>query len=100
MAMGRDLLQLSFVGMVGMWDPPRVGVERAVSVLQESAVAVKMITGDSRETGQAIGTYIHACVCGMATPLISDGVIPATRRVVERMQDIEWRASAQVLKLV
>ncbi len=55
MAMGHDLSQLSFVGVVGMWDPPRVGVEEAVLVLQRSGVDVKMITGDSRETGEAIG---------------------------------------------
>ena len=55
MATGRDLSQLSFVGMVGIWDPPREGVEEAVQVLQQSGVDVKMIAGDSWETGEAIG---------------------------------------------
>ena len=61
MATGQDLSQLAFVGLVGVWDPPRVDVEEAVLVLQSSQVDVKMITGDSRETGEAIGK-LHAFI--------------------------------------
>ena len=67
MASGCDLNQLSFVGMIGMWDPPRLGVESAVSELLGGGVDVKMITGDAKETGEAIGTlspvYMHAVHC-------------------------------------
>lgn len=55
MATGPQLSQLSFVGLVGMWDPPRPRVGMAVSILMESGVSVKMITGDARDTGEAIG---------------------------------------------
>ena len=55
MASGPDLARLSFVGLVGMWDPPRNGVDKAVSTLLKSGINVKMITGDARETGEAIG---------------------------------------------
>ena len=55
MATGPLLSQLSFVGLVGMWDPPRPGVGVAVATLIESGVSVKMITGDARDTGEAIG---------------------------------------------
>ena len=55
MAKGSELTRLSFVGVVGMWDPPRTGVGMAVSTLLESGVDVKMITGDARDTGEAIG---------------------------------------------
>ena len=58
MASGCDLNQLSFVGMIGMWDPPRPGVENAVSELLGGGVDVKMITGDAKETGEAIGTVL------------------------------------------
>lgn len=54
MATGLNLMQLSFVGLVGMWDPPRPGVGAAISTLQGSGVTVKMITGDARDTGEAI----------------------------------------------
>ena len=55
MASGLDLTQLTFVGLMGMWDPPRHGVEQAILRLRESGVSVKMITGDAKETGEAIG---------------------------------------------
>lgn len=57
MASGPNPAQLSFVGLMGMWDPPRSGVIRSVATLLASGVAIKMITGDARETGEAIGLY-------------------------------------------
>lgn len=51
---------LTFLGLVGMIDPPRVGVKEAVATLTSSGVAVKMITGDSKETAVSIGmTFSH-----------------------------------------
>ena len=55
MACGCDLNQLSFVGLVGMCDPPRPGVKAAIDELLNGEVDVKMITGDAKETGEAIG---------------------------------------------
>lgn len=55
MASGVDLNHLTFVGLMGMWDPPRQGVEMAILRLRESGVSVKLITGDARETAEAIG---------------------------------------------
>ena len=55
MACGSDLNQLSFVGLVGMCDPPRPGVKEAIGELLNGEVDVKMITGDAKETGEAIG---------------------------------------------
>ena len=55
MATGSDLNKLAFVGMMCMWDAPRPGVCEAVSRLQRGQVDIKMITGDSQETGEAIG---------------------------------------------
>ena len=59
MACGRDLVQLSFIGLMGMWDPPREGVECSVGHLRGSGVSVKMITGDARETGEAIAQHLR-----------------------------------------
>ena len=55
MASGADLNQLVFVGLVGMWDPPRLGVKEAIGELLDGDVDVKMITGDAKETGESIG---------------------------------------------
>ena len=55
LAMGTDLQQLSFLGIMGLLDPPRPGVREAVHTLLESGVHVKMLTGDARETALTIG---------------------------------------------
>lgn len=55
LASGSELGKLTFLGLVGIIDPPRAGVKEAVQVLVESGVSVKMITGDALETAVAIG---------------------------------------------
>lgn len=55
-ASGPELGTLTFLGLVGIIDPPRSGVKEAVATLIGSGVAVKMITGDSQETAVSIGT--------------------------------------------
>ncbi len=48
---------LTFLGLVGIIDPPRSGVKEAVGTLINSGVAIKMITGDSQETAVSIGEH-------------------------------------------
>jgi len=45
---------LTFVGIVGMLDPPRVGVKEAVLACHQAKVRVVMITGDHKLTAVAI----------------------------------------------
>lgn len=54
-ASGSEMGNLTFLGLVGMIDPPRSGVKEAVGTLINSGVAIKMITGDSQETAVSIG---------------------------------------------
>ncbi|XP_033613788.1 calcium-transporting ATPase type 2C member 2 isoform X2 [Fukomys damarensis] len=61
LASGPELGKLTFLGLVGIIDPPRDGVKEAVRVLSESGVLVKMITGDALETATAIGRDIGLC---------------------------------------
>ncbi|XP_053934894.1 calcium-transporting ATPase type 2C member 2 isoform X2 [Cuculus canorus] len=61
LASGPELGKLTFLGLVGIIDPPRAGVKEAVQVLFESGVSVKMITGDALETAVAIGQNIGLC---------------------------------------
>jgi len=46
--------QLTFVGLVGMIDPPREGVKQAVASCGDAGVRVVMITGDHKLTAVAI----------------------------------------------
>ncbi|XP_037672025.1 calcium-transporting ATPase type 2C member 2 isoform X2 [Choloepus didactylus] len=61
LASGPELGKLTFLGLVGIIDPPRAGVKEAVRVLSESGVSMKMITGDALETALAIGRSIGLC---------------------------------------
>ena len=86
MAYGRDLNDLSFAGLLAMWDPPRENVRHpslpkplplsdplrrtciaqvrdAIANLHSSGVSVKMITGDAKETGEAIGKKTLSVTC-------------------------------------
>ncbi|XP_045295820.1 calcium-transporting ATPase type 2C member 2 isoform X3 [Leopardus geoffroyi] len=61
LASGPELGRLTFLGLVGIIDPPRAGVKEAVQVLRQSGVSVTMITGDALETASAIGRTIGLC---------------------------------------
>ncbi|XP_066494051.1 calcium-transporting ATPase type 2C member 2 [Tiliqua scincoides] len=61
LASGPELGRLTFLGLIGIIDPPRNGVKEAVHILTESGVSVKMITGDALHTAWAIGRNIGLC---------------------------------------
>ncbi|MBI2103142.1 cation-transporting P-type ATPase [Candidatus Woesearchaeota archaeon] len=50
---------LVFLGLVGMEDPPRDGVKEAIALCQKAGIAVKMITGDNKETALAVAKEIN-----------------------------------------
>lgn len=48
----------TFLGIVGMEDPPREEAKGAVEMCQRAGIQVKMITGDNRETAMAIAHQV------------------------------------------
>ncbi|GAB6020774.1 ATPase, P-type (transporting), HAD super, sub IC [Chamberlinius hualienensis] len=54
MAVGRNLTELTFLGVVGMMDPPREGVRESIKILNKCGLSVKMVTGDAKETACSI----------------------------------------------
>ncbi|XP_066929181.1 calcium-transporting ATPase type 2C member 1-like [Clytia hemisphaerica] len=57
-AHGKDLSNLTYLGLAGIIDPPRRGVPESIQVLQDSGVQVKMITGDAKDTAVAVAQAI------------------------------------------
>ncbi|KAI0427683.1 calcium-translocating P-type ATPase [Xylaria sp. FL1042] len=67
------LNDLTWLGLVGIQDPVRPGVQEAVRLAKHAGVTVRMVTGDNAVTAQAIATE-----CGIFTDgLIMEG--PAFR---------------------
>jgi P-type Ca2+ transporter type 2C len=69
---------LTFLGLVGMIDPPRVGVKEAVRQSLEAKVGVVMITGDHKLTAMAIAKELG---------LWSEGAIALTGAELEDLSD-------------
>jgi P-type Ca2+ transporter type 2C len=53
-AKGTSFNDLCYMGIVGIIDPPRPGVQDSIDILNVSGVDVKMITGDAEETARSI----------------------------------------------
>lgn len=57
LAKGPSLQELTYVGLVGICDPPRPFVRESIATLIQSGVQVKMLTGDAMDTAVAVGEY-------------------------------------------
>jgi Ca2+-transporting ATPase len=72
---------LTFVGLVGMMDPPREEAKQAIVQAKKAGIKVVMITGDHKDTAVAIAREIG----------ISEGeIIALTGSDLERLSDQEF----------
>ncbi|MFW9952626.1 MAG: HAD-IC family P-type ATPase, partial [Candidatus Thorarchaeota archaeon] len=80
--------KLTFVGFVGMIDPPRESSRPAILRAREAGIRVIMITGDHMETARAIGREIGLCgsmdpITGAKLEKMSDEVLEEIIKAVE-----------------
>jgi calcium-translocating P-type ATPase len=59
--------ELTFLGLVAIWDPPRPEVEAAVTLCRRAGIRVVMVTGDYGLTAQAIARQIGLPVSKVVT---------------------------------
>jgi Ca2+-transporting ATPase len=72
--------RLTFVGLVGMIDPPRPGVKEAVRACADAQVRAVMITGDHKLTAVAIAKELG---------LWDEGAVAVSGSELEKMSDEE-----------
>lgn len=73
-----------FLGLVGLWDPPKAGVREAVQTCYDAGIEVKMITGDSKETAVAVA---HECGFANIRAVTWAEVKDASEEEMERIVD-------------
>jgi Ca2+-transporting ATPase len=60
------LADLTFVGLVGMIDPPAAGVQETVRAFRDAGIRTVMITGDQQRTAQAVAERLGILAEGEA----------------------------------
>jgi len=74
---------LVFLGLVGLADPVRAGVEDAIGRCARAGIRTIMLTGDQRATAEAVGRQL-----GLSAEAIRSRVTPEGKmRLVEELQD-------------
>ncbi|KAG1891478.1 hypothetical protein F4604DRAFT_1876576 [Suillus subluteus] len=75
-----EMCDLTLVGLIGIYDPPRSDVSSSISIIRRAGVRVFMVTGDFKLTALAIARQV--------------GII--TQRAVDTIQDVRAAASEKV----
>ena len=70
-----SLTGLTFLGLVGMKDPPRPEVKDALDVSRRAGIRTVMVTGDNPHTAKAIGVQLG--IIGKTDPVLTSGELNA-----------------------
>ena len=86
--------ELNFVGLVGLYDPPRVETRDAVRKCQVAGVKVHMLTGDHIRTATAIAHEVG--ILSSAIPAVLASTIVMTASQFDAFSDAEIDALPQL----
>ena len=85
--------ELVFVGLVGMYDPPRAEAKKAIVQCQEAGIRVVMITGDQPRTAVAIAEDLGLFAPGAAQqPQVGPSRVVLAGAEVVKLSDAELEA--------
>src|SRR5659263_668273 len=70
-----SLVGLTFLGLVGMKDPPRPEVKDALDVSRKAGIRTVMVTGDNPHTAKAIGVQLG--ITGKMDPILTSDELNA-----------------------
>ncbi|MGZ4910348.1 MAG: cation-translocating P-type ATPase [Halobacteriota archaeon] len=70
-----SLVGLTFLGLVGMKDPPRPEVKDALDVSRKAGIRTVMVTGDNPHTAKAIGVQVG--ITGNIDPILTSDELNA-----------------------
>jgi Ca2+-transporting ATPase len=79
---------LTFVGLVGIQDPPAEGVKEAIAMFHEAGVRTVMITGDQAVTAEAVARDLGLLRDGESTLRGREVAQLSDEQLVERVSDI------------
>ncbi|MDP3670672.1 MAG: calcium-translocating P-type ATPase, PMCA-type [Telluria sp.] len=86
--------QLTFIGLVGLMDPPRPEAQEAVRLCKSAGITPVMITGDHGATARAIA--IELGIAGEADQVVSGSELAALDEAALREQVARIRVYARV----
>ncbi|MGB7055386.1 MAG: cation-transporting P-type ATPase [bacterium] len=87
---------LVLVGLVGLHDPPRIEVQRAIELCKRAGVRVIMVTGDQPVTALNIGTRVGLYEADAEVIMGKDLKLPDTLSEKERQHMLRVPAFARV----
>jgi sodium/potassium-transporting ATPase subunit alpha len=102
---------LTFVGMVGIVDPPRDEIPDVVRILRGASIRIFMVTGDFKLTAQAIaeecGIISNSALVDDISALSRDGKIGTTKQAIVlsgpeliTLNDVQWDLLCQYQEIV
>ena len=80
---------LVLLGLIGLYDPPRPGVHRAIAACKQAGIKVTMVTGDYGLTAQAIARQIGLLEAPLHGPI--DPVRVIHGHDLDRLSDAQLR---------
>lgn len=97
---------LTFVGLVGMVDPPREAAKPAVATLKEAGITTIMITGDHRDTAFAIAKELgiassrDECMSGEEIDACNEEELREKLKTVRVFARVSPQNKVQIVKAV